>query len=653
MAADGFEALLGQSLSEYERSRRTFRRATVLLGVMLLGLVGAFVLGPLARSAGRADLVVVNRIMAWSELIAIIGLCLFFRQALARQIRAAAEHHRTVASQNERLVQQNAELTNQAELLQHQATELEAQTEALGGAERAQRSLAEQALLLSRRLAEAQHVAQLGYWEIDSATGDVFWSDEMYRLAGLPVGERPVPTEQFIARVHPDDRERMQAVAAAAVANLTEFTEQYRIVIPQGPTRFVQAKGRIITDELGARKLIGTVQDISERVDLESRLRHIQKLDAIGQLAGGLAHDFNNLLTVIDGCVGLLAADPNDPDRDEFLTEIRDAARRGSAMTRQLLAFSRQQVVQPRVFDLNDTVRGLNPMLRRLIDERIKLVTKLDAVDARIRADPGQIEQVLLNLLVNARDAMPAGGTLRVETTNLTLDETYCALYPAAHPGAHVVLVVSDSGVGMPHDMVDRIFEPFFTTKPAGKGTGLGLATVHGIVQQSGGHISVYSEPGQGSTFRLYFPAQAASEDGEESRAAATPAPKGSETILLVEDDRSVRITASAVLRRAGYQVAEAMDGSEALVICRDPQQHFDLVLSDVVMPNMGGRELATALRSESPSLPIILMSGYTRDASILSGDPTLAFLEKPFTSESLTQRVRDVLDAARSAGPA
>ena len=607
MAGDGFADLSGQSLTEYERTRRTFQRATILLGVMLLGLVGAFILGPLARSAGRADLVGINRIAAWSELIAIIALCLFFRQALARQIRAAAEQHRTVASQNERLLQQ------------------------------------------SRRLAEAQHVAQLGYWEIDSATGDVFWSDEMYRLVGLPVGQRPVPTEQFLSRIHADDRDRMQTVATAAITQFTEFTEQYRIVIPDGPTRFVQAKGRIITDELGARKLIGTVQDISERVDLESRLRHIQKLDAIGKLAGGLAHDFNNLLTVIDGCVGLLAANPNDPDRDEFLAEIRDAGRRGSAMTRQLLAFSRQQVLQPRVFDLNETVRGLNPMLRRLVDERISLETQLDAADAQIRADPGQIEQVLLNLVVNARDAMPGGGKLRIETTNVTLDETYCLLYPAAHPGTHVVIAVSDTGVGIPHDQLDLIFEPFFTTKPPGKGTGLGLATVHGIVQQSGGHVSVYSEPGRGSTFRLYFPTQTVSDDGDQSRATEASATKGTETILLVEDDRSVRVTASAVLRRAGYKVLEATDGNEALAVCRDPQHRLDLVLTDVVMPNMGGRELAAALRTESPDLPVILMSGYTRDASILSGDPGLAFLEKPFTTESLTHRVRQALDTARA----
>lgn len=628
-------------------------------------MAASIAIAPYARAAGHLRFVRLLGLSVFIEYLALIGLVVFLRRRLASQIDRAAAHQSFLAEQNERLVDQNAELEEQADTMQHQAVELESQAallvehaqrltdanQVLAEGVRRQQALADQALLLGRRLAEAQGVANLGYWEIDSTSGEVFWSDEMYRLAGLEVGIKPPPTERFLAAVHPDDRQRMQDVARAALRDLSEFTEQYRITLPNLPVKTVQSKGRVIVDERGHRKLVGTVQDVTDRVHLEAQLRRSQKMEAIGQLAGGVAHDFNNVLTVVEGYTGLLLSSQSIGDDDRtFIDEIRHAARRAGALTRQLLAFSRQQVLQPQLVDVNEAIADVEKMLRRLIGEHIEFQTNLSPSIDLVKADPGQLEQVLMNLVVNARDAMDAGGTLTIETTTVVIDAAYTTGdAPNSCAGRYVMLAVSDTGTGIsPHDL-EHIFEPFFTTKESGKGTGLGLSTVHGIVEQSGGHMSVHSEVARGTTFKIYLPCAEVNADAIAAASVRVASRAGSETILLVEDDRAVRTVATAALQRGGYRVIEADNGVSALRIVEAGDAAFDLVLSDMVMPGMGGRELAGHLQRLLPDVPVVLMSGYTRDAMLHSaqlpaGSP---FLEKPFTPDGLTQKIRETLDRA------
>jgi PAS domain S-box-containing protein len=382
---------------------------------------------------------------------------------------------------------------------------------------------------------------------------------------------------------------------------------------------------------------------------LESQLRQSQKMEAVGRLAGGIAHDFNNILSVVLTCGEFLLEDMKavDPGRAD-VEEICKAATRAASLTRQLLMFSRQQVLAPRVLDLAAVATSIEGMLRRVLGEDIELVLGSDAPESRVRADPGSIEQVLMNLVVNARDAMPTGGRLTVWTRNETLGEGFAALAGelGATLGRHVVLSVTDTGTGMDAATQARIFEPFFTTKAVGKGTGLGLSTVFGIIQQSGGHIRVRSEPGNGTTFNIYLPQVDAVADAPAIKPKA--ALRGSETIMLVEDEEQVRAVARNILQRHGYQVVELRSGQEALAYCQNNPAPIDLLLTDVVMPQMSGPELAHKLIGVHPALAILCMSGYTDDSIVRHGflQADLAFLHKPFTSESLTRRVREVLDA-------
>jgi PAS domain S-box-containing protein len=396
-----------------------------------------------------------------------------------------------------------------------------------------------------------------------------------------------------------------------------------------------------------AANAIENVRLLNIEREKEEQLRQSQKMEAVGKLAGGIAHDFNNLLTAINGYSDLTLRRLQDADPlRQNIEEIRKAGDRAAALTRQLLAFSRKQVLQPVVLDLNSIVSELERMLCRLIGEDIDLRTVLEPRLGSIKADPGQIEQVLMNLVVNARDAMPRGGKLTIETANLYLDEEYAGRHIAVTPGPYVMLAVSDTGTGMDEKVRARIFEPFFTTKEAGKGTGLGLSTVYGIVKQSGGNIWVYSELERGTTFKVYLPR--VDEGAQEYRRSveAGEALQGTELILLAEDDEIVRKLAGEVLRQYGYRVLEAANGGAALLICERQEEPIQLLVTDVVMPEMGGRELADRLRLLRPEMKVLFMSGYTDDAIVHQGvlDEGVNFIQKPFTPDALARKLREVL---------
>jgi hypothetical protein len=409
----------------------------------------------------------------------------------------------------------------------------------------------------------------------------------------------------------------------------------------------VQLSVRAVRTEAGKVEYYETfVRDVTDQRQLAQQLVQAQKMEAVGRLAGGVAHDFNNLLTVILSYSELLLEDraPGDPERDD-IEQIRKAAQGASALTRQLLAFSRQQVLQPQVLDINDVLAGTEKLLTRLLGDDVQLATSFAADLGQVKVDPGQLEQIVMNLAVNARDAMPDGGQLVIETANVEMDEAYVRGHAIAQPGRYVMLAVSDTGTGMDAQTQARIFEPFFTTKEAGKGTGLGLATVYGIVKQSGGFIWVYSELGHGTSFKVYLPRVHAPV--ERAAPAAPAAAGGSETILVVEDQAAVRDITRRMLQRQGYTVLEAPDGETALRIAEKHHGSIDLLLTDVVMPGLSGRQLATQLVALRPDMRVLYMSGYTDDAIVRHGilQMGVAYLQKPFTPELLAGKVRAVLD--------
>jgi len=395
---------------------------------------------------------------------------------------------------------------------------------------------------------------------------------------------------------------------------------------------------------------ISIVEDIDERKHLEDQLRHSQKMEAVGQLAGGVAHDFNNLLTAILGYCNLMLEElpREDPVRAD-LEEIRAAGERAAALTRQLLAFSRRQMLQPQIVDINTIVQQLEKLLRRLISEDVELVTALGPSLLPVRVDPASVEQILVNLAVNARDAMPLGGRLTIETANVELDDAYALAHVTVTAGDYEMLALTDTGQGMDDATRLRVFEPFFTTKEQGKGTGLGLATVYGMVKQSGGYIWVYSEPGRGTSFKVYYPhaEQRVAAQPEHPGRRHTDDTHGWETVLLVEDEDAVRALAREVLRRHGYAVLEARHGVDAV---RAAERHTDdihLMVTDVVMPHMSGRDLAERLSTVRPKMKVLFMSGYT-DHAVMHRDvtPGAAFIQKPFTPEAFARKVRTVLDS-------
>jgi PAS domain S-box-containing protein len=423
--------------------------------------------------------------------------------------------------------------------------------------------------------------------------------------------------------------------------------------------RLRKKSGEIIEAEITSHPLtlgdracrLAVGRDVTERLRLEQQLRHAQKMEAVGRLAGGVAHDFNNIPSVILSYGEALLAEmnPAEPMRKD-VEEIRKAGKRAADLTRQLLVFSRQQLLAPKILDLNDVLASMNRMLQRILGADVDLVSLPTQPLGRVRVDPSSMEQVIMNLVVNARDAMPTGGKLTMETANVILDEAYARNHLGVTPGPHVMLAVTDTGVGIDDVTLGRIFEPFFTTKESGKGTGLGLSTVFGIVQQSRGSVWVYSEVGRGTTFKVYLPRVDAAV--ELARSVEPPATlRGTETILLVEDDDQVRAVALGILRKHGYHVIEARHAGEALLHSEQYPGTIHLLLSDVVMPQMSGPELAKRLASTRPDMKVLCMSGYTDDSIVRHGvlEAHFAYLQKPITPETLTTRVREVLDDVRA----
>ena len=481
---------------------------------------------------------------------------------------------------------------------------------------------------------EAERIARIGNWEWDM-TADRF-SHSAQAAVNIGSPQPPCSFAEFLERVHPDDRDHVTARMRACIEHGQRYEAVFRTLAPGGQERYLLTAGELLRDTAGRpARIRGVCQDVTERERLERQFLQAQKLDSLGRLAGGVAHDFNNLLTVINGRTELALHRLRDggPLRAS-LEQILAAGNKAAALTQQLLAFSRKQVLQPRVMDLNEVVAGMGAIIRRIIGEDITLVLNLARDPCPIQADPAQMEQVIMNLAVNARDAMPRGGRLSLTTRS----------QPPEQSGAMVTLQVSDTGIGMDQATLARAFEPFFTTKGAGKGTGLGLSIVYGVVQQSGGVIEVQSEPGRGAVFTMRFPRTLAAENTAEESSPARASRGG--TVLLVEDEDAVRALCAEMLQQLGCQVLAAANADEARQVWARHGAKVDLLLTDVFMPGLSGPELAQLLRTERPSLRVLLMSGNPagRMNEEQSARFEAAFISKPFTLEQIGLHVNAIL---------
>ncbi|MFZ5450813.1 MAG: PAS domain S-box protein [Thermodesulfobacteriota bacterium] len=486
--------------------------------------------------------------------------------------------------------------------------------------------------------------------------GYLDWSLECFdqkieEITGYSLEEFNTRQKTWLDLIFPEDIAQAKKNLLDSLKAYGSYVTEHRIRKKNGEVRWIQSRNQIIRNAAGKIDHIsGVFFDITERKNMEEQLLKSQKMEAVGRLAGGVAHDFNNLLTAITGYSEMMMLNlrPEDPFHS-YVAEIMKAANRGASLTNQLLAFSRRQILQPRVINLNDVVNDMEKMLRRLIGEDVDLVTVREQELGLVKADPGQIEQIIMNLAVNGRDAMPHGGKLTLETANVYLDQDYAQTHESVTPGPHVMLVVSDNGGGMDAETLSHIFEPFFTTKESGKGTGLGLATVYGIVKQSGGHIWVYSEPDKGTTFKVYLPQVEEKVKELKPKPAVPRSLEGDETILVVEDDASLRDLISTALRRHGFTMLEASNGGEALLICERADTPIHLLLTDVVLPQLSGSELAQRLQLLHPQMKVLYMSGYTEDAIVHHGvlNSEVNFIPKPFRMLALVEKIREVLDTA------
>ena len=497
------------------------------------------------------------------------------------------------------------------------------------------------------RMRFALDAAAVGTWEFDAVSGTIVWSDMMESLHGLAARGFGGTSDAFDRLVHPEDRLRVRDESMRFMHSSADSRLEYRVIWPDGTVHWIASVGRAFFNEAGDPvRAAGVGMDITALKRLEGQVRQSQKMEAVGQLAGGVAHDFNNLLTIILGyCDMLTDRIGGVAGASEDVDEIRRAATSATMLTRQLLAFSRKQILAPRVVSLNEVLANVKTMLRRLIEESVRIEFRLAADLSRVKVDPGQAEQVIINLAVNARDAMPTGGTLTIETANVDLDEDYTRAHVGAKSGAHVLLSVTDTGSGLAPDVQAHLFEPFFTTKAKGHGTGLGLATVYGVVKQSGGSIWVNSEPGVGTRFKIYFPVSSEEPSSVQARPITTRL-RGSETVLVVEDDPTLRALDQKILQQYGYRVLVAADVAEALRICTERVEDIHVVVTDVVMPGGSGRSIGDWILRHRPATKVVYMSGYTDDAIVRHGvlDPGMLFLQKPFTPEMLVRKVREVL---------
>jgi PAS domain S-box-containing protein len=473
-------------------------------------------------------------------------------------------------------------------------------------------------------------------------------------MLGYSVAE--LLTKSFHTLIHPDDLQGSQRLLETMIGGGKPAQMEKRFVHKRGGTVWTYWSVSLLRDQHGGPLyFLSQIHDLSERKRTEEALRQsedllhkAQKMEAVGRLAGGVAHDFNNILTVISGYATMLSKKlEGNPTLRREADEIQTSAERAATLTRQLLALSRKQLLNPKVLDLNGVVSGIEKMLRRLIGEDVELRMQLDETIGRVKVDPGQIEQVIMNLAINARDAMPSGGKLTIQTAAVVQDRPGQLSEGGIPAGLYTAIIVTDTGIGMNEDVRSHLFEPFFTTKGRDKGTGLGLATCHGIIKQSNGYIHVYTEPGHGTSFKIYLPVVVG--DAEEIRPApdAGIVQSGSETVLLVEDEDPVREFAVRLLREAGYSVLEARNGTDALrVLQEQSSRKIDIMVTDVIMPQMGGKELADRLKQLRPAVRILFVSGYTGDALDNSGvlQTGAAFLEKPFSAARLTQKIREVL---------
>lgn len=505
------------------------------------------------------------------------------------------------------------------------------------------------------RLRQAQKLANIGHWELDLQTNELFWSDEIFNIFEVDPRQFDASYETFLARMHPDDREKVHTAYTDSLENRMPYEIDHRLLLSDGRIKHVQERCKTYYDTQGGKiRSLGTVQDITARKNIEAenerfqqQFNQMQKMEAIGRLAGGVAHDYNNISGIIMGYseIALNKLVPTDP-MHKYFTKIFDATQRSSEITRQLLAFARQQTISPKLIDLNKALAYLLKMLGRLVGENIKIVFLPDTDTWPVKVDPSQIDQIMMNLCVNARDSIADVGKVTIETRNTSFNEAYCNIHLGFVPGDYVLLSISDDGNGIAPENMEKVFEPFFTTKGIGKGTGLGLATVHGIVKQNNGFMNLYSELGGGTVFKIYLPRHSGQAEHITRRESVEiPASRG-ETVLFVEDDTSLLELGKTILSSLGYKILFAGSPNVAIQEAKDHEGIIDLLITDVIMPEMNGRVLSKRLMNFYPRMKTLFISGYTAnviaDRGVLQDD--VSFLSKPFSIEELAVKIRKIL---------